>query len=60
MIFQNEKHIVRQTHVICVSFILNAQGHPYTESPQARLIGVIKQMTLQELPYMDKGIQLLL
>ncbi len=44
-----------QTHVIYVSFILDAGGRPHTESPQVRLIGVMKQMTFQEIPYVDNG-----
>ncbi len=59
MWYQNEKaHSTKLSYVTYASFILNAGGCPCTESPKAKLIGVIKQMTFQEIPYMAKGIQL--
>lgn len=50
MIFQNGKYTVLNSHV---SFILDTGGRPHTECPHARLIGVIKQMTFQEIPLRD-------
>ncbi len=47
-----------QIYVIYVSFILDAGGRPHTEGPQGRLIRMIKQMTFQEIPYVDNGFQL--